>query len=453
MNEQEYVQELVNRCQVAQEVFATYTQEQVDTVVKAIGKAIFDHAKELGEIAAEETGMGNAKAKELKNRNKSMAVWQHLKGKKSIGIIRVLEDEGIVEVAKPMGVVGCITPSTNPTMTPMHNAMVALKGQNALLICPHPHGKISGCKTVEYMRQALREVGAPEDLIIIIPEPTMTLSAMVMKMCDTSIATGGGGMVKVAYQSGKPALGVGAGNVQCLVDRDANLKEIAPKIISGRSSDNGILCTCEQSVICPRESCEELAEELEENGAYYVSRTDEITRLTDTIFPDGEHANRVVIGRPATEIAQLAGITVPEDTKVLLIKADGMQQVLGHEKLFPVLSLFSYDSWEEGIELVNQNLSLDGRGHSIVIHSYDQAHIEQAAKSVPVSRFLINGIGSSGLGGAFTNSLAPTGTLGCGSWGNNSVSENMTYTHLINISRIAYTNPNAHIPTPEEVWA
>ena len=140
MNEQEYVQELVNRCQVAQEVFATYTQEQVDTVVKAIGKAIFDHAKELGEIAAEETGMGNAKAKELKNRNKSMAVWQHLKGKKSIGIIRVLEDEGIVEVAKPMGVVGCITPSTNPTMTPMHNAMVALKGQNALLICPHPHG-------------------------------------------------------------------------------------------------------------------------------------------------------------------------------------------------------------------------------------------------------------------------------------------------------------------------
>lgn len=453
MNEREYVQSLIDRCRAAQEIFAAYTQEQVDAAVKAVGKAVFDHARELGEIAAEETGMGDPMAKELKNRNKSMAVWQHLKGKKSVGIIRVLEDEGIIEVAKPIGVVGCITPSTNPTMTPMHNAMVALKGQNALLICPHPHGKLSGARTVEYMRQALGSVGAPEDLIVIIPEPTMALSAAVLELCDTSIATGGGGMVKAAYQSGRPALGVGAGNVQCLIDRDVRLEEAAPKIVSGRASDNGILCTCEQSVICPRERRDQLVAQLESNGAYYVSAPDEVKKLADTIFPDGVHANRAVIGRPAAEIAALSGLNGGREAKILLVHGDGMQSILGREKLFPVLALFSYDTWDDGIALINENLSLDGKGHSVVIHSNTQKHIEQAAKCIPVSRFLINGIGSSGLGGAFTNHLAPTGTLGCGSWGNNSISENLTYTHLINISKIAYTNVNIHIPTPEEIWA
>lgn len=452
MDEREYVQSLIDRCRAAQKIFETYTQEQVDQAVKAIGKAVFDHAEELGKIAADETGMGDAEAKRLKNRNKSMAVWRHLKGKKSVGIIRVLEDEDMVEVAKPKGVIGCITPSTNPTMTPMHNAMIALKGQNAVLICPHPHGKLSGRKTVEYMRQALREAGAPEDLIVIIPEPTMLLSATVMELCDTSIATGGGGMVKAAYQSGKPALGVGAGNVQCLVDRGVSLEEIAPMIVRGRSSDNGILCTCEQSVICPEELCGQLAEALRANGARYICEPDEVMRLARVIFPDGVHPNRSVIGRPAAEIAKLADLDA-EEAKILLVKADGMQPVLGREKLFPVLALFSYDTWEDGIELVNQNLALDGKGHSMVIHSENQAHIEQAAKAVPVSRFLINGIGSSGLGGAFTNHLVPTGTLGCGSWGNNSISENLTYHHLINISRIAYTRPDVHIPTPEEIWA
>ena len=453
MNEREYVQALIDRCRAAQKIFETYTQEQVDRAVKAIGKAVFDHARELGEMAANETGMGDAEAKRLKNRNKAMAVWRYLKGKKSVGIIRVLEDEDIIEIAKPKGVIGCITPSTNPTMTPMHNAMIALKGQNAVLICPHPHGKLSGQRTVEYMRQALREAGAPEDLIVIIPEPTMFLSAAVMELCDTSIATGGGGMVKAAYQSGKPALGVGAGNVQCLVDRGVNLDEIAPKIVSGRASDNGILCTCEQSVICPKELCGQLVEALKANGTHYVYGPDEVMRLVHVIFPDGVHMNRSIIGRPAAEIAELAGLDVDEKVKVLLPRADGMQSILGREKLFPVLALFTYDTWEDGIELVRQNLALDGRGHSMVVHSDNQEHIERVAKAVPVSRFLINGIGSSGLGGAFTNHLAPTGTLGCGSWGNNSISENLTYYHLINISRIAYTIPNVHIPMPEEIWA
>lgn len=453
MNAEEYVGDLIEQSRRAQQIFEQYDQEQVDRVVKSIGKAVYDHGEELGAMAAEETGMGGADFKTAKNRNKTMAVWWYLKDKKSVGILRVLEDQGLIEVAKPMGVVGAITPSTNPTMTPVHNAMITLKGRNSLLICPHPNGKRSGCKTVEYMREALRRVGAPEDLIIIIPEPTMELSSTVMAMTDVCITTGGAGVVKVAYRSGKPAFGVGAGNVQCLVDRDADPAAVAPKVICGRAFDNGISCTCEQSILCPRERYGELVEQLVKNGAYCVSTVEELERLEEVMFPGGGNANRRIIGRSAAEIAELARLPIPAGTQVLLAAGEGRQPCLGREKMFPVLSIFPCDSWEETIRLANANLALDGKGHSVVIHSHTQAHIEEAARRIPVSRFLVNGIGSSGLGGVFTNGLVPTGTLGCGSWGNNSISENLSYIHLINVSRIAYTRPNAYVPTPDEVWA
>lgn len=453
MGEMEFVSEIINKARKAQKEFEKYSQEQVDQVVRAVGKAVYDNGEELARIAVDETHMGNYEDKIMKNKGKAMAMWYHLKGKKSVGILQYFEDEGIVEVGKPMGVIGAVTPVTNPVMTPMHNTMIALKGRNAIVICPHPSGKICGVKTVKYINQYLKEIGAPENLVQVIEEPTLDISNLVMKMTDVCISTGGPGMVKVAYSSGKPAFGVGAGNNQCLIDVDADIKDAVPKIIRGRIYDNGVLCTCEQSIICPESRYDEIIEEFIRNGAHYISEANEVKALRDTVFPDG-NLSKSCVGLSAVRIAELSGIKVNNEVKLLIVKADGpgKEDSFAKEKLFPILSAYQYKTWDEGVSIVNANLDLEGKGHSMVIHSFNKNNIEYAAENIPVSRFLVNGIGSSGLGGAYTNGLAPTGTLGCGSWGNNSISENLNYRHLINISRIAYTNPNAHIPTPEEIW-
>lgn len=449
----EYVSEIISKGRQAQQQFEAYSQEQVDQVVRAVGKAVYDNGEELARLAVDETGMGNYEDKIMKNKGKAMAVWNYLKGKKSVGILQYFEEEGIVEVGKPIGIVGAVTPVTNPVMTPMHNAMIALKGRNAIVICPHPSGKQSGVKTVEYINKYLKELGAPENLVQVVPEPTLDISNLVMKMTDVCISTGGPGMVKVAYSSGKPAFGVGAGNNQCLIDEDADIKDAVPKIIRGRIYDNGVLCTCEQSIICPEIRYDEIINEFLTQGAYYVSAPEEVTALRNKVLPEGA-LNKGMVGLSAVKIAEATGIKVDPSTKVLIVKADGpgKSDPFAKEKLFPILAAYSYKTWEEGVDIVNANLDYEGKGHSMVIHSFNKEHIEYAAENIPVSRFLVNGIGSSGLGGAYTNGLAPTGTLGCGSWGNNSLSENLSYRHLINISRIAYTNPNAHIPTPEEIW-
>jgi succinate-semialdehyde dehydrogenase len=449
----EYVSDIISKGRKAQQIFETYSQEQVDQVVRAVGKAVYDNGEELARLAVDETNMGNYEDKVMKNKGKAMAVWNYLKGKKSVGILQYFEEEGIVEVGKPIGIIGAVTPVTNPVMTPMHNAMIALKGRNAIIICPHPSGKLSGVKTVEYISKYLAELGAPENLVQVIPEPTLDISNLVMKMTDVCISTGGLGMVKVAYSSGKPAFGVGAGNNQCLIDEDADIKDAVPKIIRGRIYDNGVLCTCEQSIICPESRFEEIIKEFVSQGAYYVSDPDEVTALRNKVLPEGA-LNKGCVGLSAARIADMAGISVDPATKILIVKTDGPGKAdpFAKEKLFPILAAYPYKTWEEGVAIVNANLDYEGKGHSMVMHSFNREHIEYAAENIPVSRFLVNGIGSSGLGGAYTNGLAPTGTLGCGSWGNNSISENLSYRHLINISRIAYTNPNAHIPTPEEIW-
>lgn len=453
MDAVQYVSEIIDKARKAQKEFEQYDQEQVDQVVRAAGKAVYDHGEELARLAVDETKMGNYEDKVMKNKGKAMAVWNYLKGKKSVGILQYFEEEGIVEVGKPLGIVGAVTPVTNPVMTPMHNTMIALKGRNAIVICPHPSAKLSGVKTVEHMNRYLKELKAPENLIQVIEEPTLEISNLVMKMTDVCISTGGPGMVKVAYSSGKPAFGVGAGNNQCLIDRDADIDDAVPKIIRGRIYDNGVLCTCEQSIICPEEKYDEIIAKFEAQGAHYVSQPSEVAALRNAVFPDGA-LNKAAVGLSAFKIAEMAGIKTDPDAKLLVVKVDqaGKADPFCKEKLFPVLAAYRYKTWEEAVAIANANLDCEGKGHSIVIHSYTKKNIEYAAENIPVSRFLVNGIGSSGLGGAYTNGLVPTGTLGCGSWGNNSISENLGYRHLLNISRIAYTNPNARIPTPEEIW-
>lgn len=455
MDAKAYIGGLIDKARIAQKEYATYNQEQVDAAVRAIGKAIYDRGEELARMAVDETKMGCYEDKIMKNKGKAMAVWNYLKGKKSVGILRRLEDENMVEIAKPMGVVGAIAPVTNPVMTPMHNAMIALKAGNAIIIAPHPSGRNTGMETAKEMRKALKAIGAPEDLIQCV-EPEMVsveTSGALMSMADVCVATGGPGMVKAAYSSGKPAYGVGAGNMQCIVDTDVDPEVVAPKIIRGRTYDNGVLCTCEQNFICHESMFDALVKALEKNGAYYVADQKLVDDLRETLYPAGA-LNKKAVGLSAVTIAKMAGFEVPEGTKALIAKANGAgtADVYGKEKLFPIIAAYTYKTWEEGVGIALANLEMEGAGHSSTVHSNNKEHVEYAGLTLPVSRLLVNGVGSSGVGGAYSNSFVPTATLGCGSWGNNSISENLNYVHLMNVSRIGYTDESKPAPTPEEVW-
>ena len=455
MEAQEQLNEMIAKARVAQKEFETYPQEKVDAAVRAIGKAVYDHAEELANLAVEETRMGKVESKIAKCRNKSKSTWWRMKGKKSRGIIERDEETGIVKVAKPIGVVGCVTATTNPVINPMHNSMCALKCGNAVIISPHPRAKKVGARTVELMNEALDALGMPKNLIQIIEEPTMELSAGLMKSADLCICTGGPSLVKTAYSSGKPVYGVGQGNVQVLVDRDVDYNEVAKMVIAGRTFDNGVLCTCEQNIICPRDKADEMIAAVKANGAYYIGTQEDADKVRNSAFPGGVF-NKEWTGTSVQEMAKLAGLeNVPEDAKVIVCCTKGYarEEVLAKEKLFPRLALFLYDTWEEAMEIARANLAMEGMGHSVVIHSNTKEHIEAVPAVVNVSRYAVNQVGGTALGGAMDNGLNPTTTLGCGTWGNNIISENLWYTHLMNVSRISYKVPSMYVPSDEEIWA
>ena len=455
----ESISELISRARAAQAEFEkTATQESVDAIVKAIAKTVYENAEPLAKLAAEESGMGLYEDKINKNKGKARIIWSFLKDKKSVGVISRDDRTCITEVARPMGVVAAITPCTNPIVTPMCNAMYAIKGRNAIIIAPHPRAKTCARVVTDLFRGEIERLGAPADLVLLVEEPSTALSAELMSKCDVVVATGGMGMVKAAYSSGKPAYGVGAGNVQCIIDRGVDYREAAPKIIEGRRFDNGIICSGEQTILVPKEDYDEIINIFTENGCAYIERPEDVRRLRDTLFTvtetGGYAMNKKLVGQSAVCVAQEAGIEVPADTKVLLVKADGRgkDDCLSKEKMCPVISAYAYDTWEDAVAVAQANLDVEGRGHSVAIHSHNKEHIEYAANHVTVCRVLVNQICSTMNGGSFFNSLTPTTTLGCGSWGNNSISENFSYKHLINITRIAYEIPGAKAPSDEEIF-
>lgn len=453
MDDKAYVQELIKKGRAAQEEFATYSQEKVDEAVRAIGKSIFDNADWLAKMAVEETGIGNYEHKIVKNSAKPKATWWRLKGVKSRGILREVE-EGVVEIAAPIGVLGCITPTTNPTMTPVHNGMIALKGGNAIIVGAHPRSKKTTYESCMVMRKALKDIGAPEDLIQVVEEPTIEISQQIMAQCDACISTGGPGMVKAAYSSGKPAFGVGAGNVNILVDDDVDIANVVPMVIQGRTYDNGVLCTCEQSVIIPEGKFDEFVKLLEEKGAFYVDDPEKVKKVGEAVFPGGV-IDKDMVGASPKYIAEQAGLDIPEGKLLIAVKIDktaDQGEVLAKEKLCPVLSLYSYKDFKEGADIAYRNIKFEGTGHSCVIHTNNREHAEYFGELMPTARIGVNMVGSSGLGGAFNNGLMPTATLGCGTWGNNSVSGNLWWNHLVNIKRLAFIQPDMKTPSDEEVW-
>lgn len=448
-----YIEGYIKRARAAQREFEKMSQEQVDEAVKAVGKTVYDNAEYLAEIAVEETGMGNVPDKIAKNKQKAKIIWNNLKGKKSRGILDTDEKTGITRIAKPVGVVAAITPCTNPIVTPMSNAMFALKCGNAIIITPHHKAVKCSTRTVDMINERLAELGMPGNLIQILDQHSRENTGNLISMADVVVATGGAGMVKAAYSSGRPALGVGAGNVQCIIDRGIDYSEAVPKIVAGRSFDNGIICSGEQSVICPAEDFDSIMDQFEANGCVVIRDVKSKDALRSAMFEDGA-MNRHAVGQSAAAVAKLAGISIPEDTRAIVIEADGAggDDILAKEKMCPVIAAYKYDSFEEGVAIAGANLEEEGKGHSVSIHSDSEENIKYAGETLCVSRFVINQICASSAGGSFWNGLAPTNTLGCGSWGHNSISENLDYKHLMNVSRIARYMPDNHVPTDEELW-
>lgn len=449
-----YIEGFLERARKAQGEYEKFSQEQIDEIVMTIAKVVHDNAEYLAEISVEETGMGVVADKTAKNKGKARIIWNSLKGKKSKGIIERDEATGITKIAKPIGVVAAITPCTNPVVTPMSNAMFALKGGNAIIITPHHKAVRCSGKTVELINEALDQLGAPKHLIQIIDQQSRENTQNLISSADIVIATGGMGMVKAAYSSGKPALGVGAGNVQCIIDTDADIETAAPQIIAGRIFDNGIICSGEQSIIMPESGYDDMMKVFEKNGAFIITKPEDKEAIRGAMFVDGA-MSRHAVGQSVQSIAKLAKLTIPEDTRVIIVEADGYgkDDILAKEKMCPVLAAFKYKTFEEGVEIARANLEEEGKGHSVSIHSGNREHIEYAGRELCVSRFVINQTCATSAGGSFFNGLAPTNTLGCGSWGNNSISENLDYKHLINISRIAYYMKDNHVPTDEELWS
>lgn len=453
MDIEKCISSLIKKAKVAQKEYEKFNQQQVDDVVREVAKVVYDNAKDLAKLAVDETRMGVFEDKIKKNQGKAKIIWSSLKGKKSVGIIDVNEKTGIVKVAKPMGVIGMVTPCTNPIVTPMCNIMFALKGRNSMIIAPHPRAKKCAKYLVDLFNVSIQKFNTPEDLIQVIEEPSVDLTKELMSKVDVIVATGGMGMVKAAYSSGKPAYGVGAGNVQCIIDREVDIKEVVPKIIYGRIFDNGIICSAEQSVIVPEENYDRIIEEFKANGAFFIDNSEDKEKLRKALFINGI-VNRDVVGQSVSKVAEIAGIDVPEDSKVILVEADGIgdEDELCKEKMCLVLSTYKYKDFSQAVEIAQANLNAQGRGHSVSIHSNNRKNIEYVADTLEVSRFLINQICATMNGGSFYNGLAATTTLGCGSWGGNSISENLDYKHFINISRIAYYKKDAKEPTEDQLW-
>ena len=449
------VPELIANARTAQAVFEDFSQEQVDAIVRDIGKYVYDNAEMLAKMAVDETGIGVYEDKILKNKGKARVIWNNLKDKPSRGIIGEDSETNLVYVAKPMGVVGAVTPITNPIVTPMCNGMFALKTGNAVIFAPHPKAqKCAEHLTNEFML-IVKAHGGPDHLVQTIIKGSVEKTQQLMGMVDVVVATGGGAMVKSAYSSGKPSYGVGAGNVPVIIDRDVDLTEAVDKIVTGASFDNGIICSHEQFVLTPKESFDETVKTFVDTGkVWYTDDEAQVQKLRETVFVDG-HLNKDVVGRSPSVVGEMAGVEVPEDVRIILLPAKGAgeKDILAKEKLCPVVAILPYEDFDEAVEKAKANLLVEGAGHSAALHSNNDDHIRSAGLELPISRLVVNQPSSLTAGGSLTNGFAPTTTLGCGSWGGNSISENLDYKHLMNVSRIGRVIKDKPVPTDEEIWA
>ena len=453
MAEKTVIDEMLEKARIAQAEIENYTQEQVDALVKIIGKTIYDHAELLAAEAVEETHFGRVDSKIYKQKKAAAAAWLYLRDKKSVGIIENDTMNKVVTFAKPVGVVACLAPSTNPTSTVASNGMNIIKCRNSTIVSPHPGAKNVTIHGVRLISDALREAGAPDNLIQVIEEPGMDKTKELMQKSDVIVATGGHAMVKSAYSSGRPSFGVGQGNVQVIIADDyKDYDKAALTIVGGRAYDNGIPCTGEQALHFPKEDYDRVVEAFTKAKAAMIP-DDRAEGLAGLLFKEDGAINPKYVGMKPAKLAKELGFEVPGDSEVLIFNSRGLGRtnLLCREKLCPVIQLFPYESFEEGVEAARSNLLWEGAGHTSVIYTEDEKKAEYAGGKLPVGRLLVNQAGGAASGGNYINGLEPTMSLGCGSWGNNSISENLTYRHLMNVTKLAYYH-DCTMPPLDEVW-
>ena len=453
----EALEETINSVKEAQKKFATYTQEQVDKIFLAAAIAANKARIPLAKMAVEETGMGVVEDKVIKNHYAAEYIYNKYKNAKTCGTLEYDSAYGLRKVAEPIGLIAAVIPTTNPTSTAIFKTLISLKTRNGIIISPHPRAKKSTIEAAKIVLEAAVEAGAPEGIIAWIDVPSLELTNTLMKASDTILATGGPGMVKSAYSSGKPALGVGAGNTPAIIDESANLVLAVNSIIHSKTFDNGMICASEQSVIVLNNVYDSVRAEFERRGCYFLN-PDETEKVRKTIIINGA-LNAKIVGQKAHTIASLAGVEVPEHTKILIgeVESVDISEEFAHEKLSPVLAMYRANDFDDALAKASQLINDGGLGHtsSLYIDTINgQDKIEKFYSTMKTCRVLINTPSSQGgIGDLYNFKLNPSLTLGCGSWGGNSVSENVGIKHLLNIKTVAERRENMlWFRTPEKVY-
>ncbi|MEH6518980.1 MAG: aldehyde dehydrogenase family protein [Halioglobus sp.] len=446
---------LIERSRAAQQQIANYTQEQVDELIRAMVYAVAreDRAEEIAQFTVDETQLGNYEGKYLKIHRKTRATLMDIIDDKSVGIIEEDTERNLVKIAKPIGVIGALSPSTNPEATPVIKGISAVKGRNSIIVAPHPRAKLTNKKICDYMREALELCGAPADLVIAIEIPSMELTNELMAQCDRVLATGGGPMVTAAYSSGTPALGVGVGNACITVDDTANLDETAEKIRISKTLDLAASCSSDNSVLIFESVYDDLVEKLKAEGGYVLNEEEKL-KLQHTIWHDG-HLNTAIVAQPAHKIAGMAGIELPEGVQFLMVPETGAgpDHPFSGEKLSVVMALYKVKDIDHAIALTNDIQAYQGQGHSCGIYSYNDDNIMSFAHATKTSRVMVNQPQAASNSGNLWNGMRQTFSLGCGSWGGNSTNNNITWRDLINETWVSKPLAQAKvIPDDEELF-
>lgn len=437
----------INKLRDAQRIFSGYTQEKVDEIFRAATMAANDSRIKLAKMAVEETKMGIVEDKVIKNHFSAEYIYNQYKDMKTCGVIDRDETFGISKVAEPIGVIAAIVPTTNPTSTAIFKTLIALKTRNAIIISPHPRAKNSTIAAAKIVLDAAVKAGAPEGIIGWIDEPSVELSKRVMEESDLILATGGPGMVKAAYSSGKPAIGVGAGNTPAIIDETAHIKMAVNSILLSKTFDNGVVCASEQSIIVMDSVYDKVRREILERGGCILNKQEK-DKLRKTILTESGALNSEIVGQSAYNIGKLAGINVPETSKVLIgeVESVELEEAFAHEKLSPILAMYKVSSFDEALEKASRLIELGGFGHTSILYTDQIKSKDRIAKfgeTMKTARTLINMPASQGaIGDIYNFKLAPSLTLGCGSWGGNSISENVGPKHLLNIKTVAERREN-----------
>ena len=453
----ETLQNTLVKVRKAQEEFSKFTQEQVDKIFQAAAVAANQARIPLAKMAVEETGMGIVEDKVIKNHYAAEYVYNVYKNEKTCGVIEEDSSFGIKKIAEPIGVIGAVIPTTNPTSTAIFKTLISLKTRNGIIISPHPRAKKSPIEAAKIVLEAAIKAGAPENIIAWIDVPSLELTNLLMQSVDTILATGGPGMVKSAYSSGKPALGVGAGNTPAIIDDSADIILAVNSIIHSKTFDNGMICASEQSVIILDSVYEQAKAEFVKRGCYILNE-EEVEKVRKTIIINGA-LNAKIVGQKAHTIASLAGVEVPESTKILIGEVESVElsEEFAHEKLSPVLAMYIAKDFEDAVKKAHKLILDGGLGHtsSLYINTItEKEKMERFYNKMKTCRVLINTPSSQGgIGDLYNFKLKPSLTLGCGSWGGNSVSENVGIKHLVNIKTVAERRENMlWVRAPEKVY-